>query len=454
MDSDSAITFYGGAGTVTGSNFLLEHNGTRILIDCGLTQGEQYCHKCNYDDFEYDPASIDVLIATHAHADHIGRIPKLVRDGFNGVIYSTPATRDLSSIMFDDAVRILEDEARKENREPLYTLLDARKAMSLWKGVEYHAKGDASGIPFTFLDAGHILGSAMVEFLLNGKKVVFTGDLGNSPAPLLKDTERVDGATYILMESVYGDRNHEDRSARREKLKEAIVDTEGRGGTLLIPAFSIQRTQVLLYEINNMVEDGEVNEIPVFLDSPLAIKVTDIYRNYESLYNETVKKEIAAGDDIFDFAKLSFTPRVEESKAILTTPGPKIIIAGSGMSTGGRVLHHEKVYLQDSKSMLLLVGYQAVGTLGRHIADGLKHVTIFNDTINVRAEVRLIRGYSAHKDGEHLVEFVEPSAETLRKVFVAMGEPKASNFLAQRLHDFLGVDALVPKKGDRVVLEL
>jgi len=232
------------------------------------------------------------------------------------------------------------------------------------------------------------------------------------------------------------------------------VDIEGRGGTLLIPAFSIQRTQVLLYEINNMVEDGEVNEIPVFLDSPLAIKVTNIYRNYESLYRQDVQKEIASGDDIFDFAKLSFTPRVEESKAILDTPGPKIVIAGSGMSTGGRVLHHEKVYLQDKKSILLLVGYQAAGTLGRQIADGLKKVTIFNDSIDVHAEIRSIRGYSAHKDGEHLVEFVEASADTLKKVFVTMGEPKASNFLAQRLHDFLDVTAVVPKKGDRVVLEV
>ncbi len=458
----NTITFYGGAGTVTGSNFLLTLGGTKILIDCGLTQGEKYSDEFNKKPFAYDALSIDYLIATHAHADHIGLIPKLVKEGFNGVIFSTRATKDLSETMFADSVRILAREAKDTGTEPLYSADDVEKALSLWREIDYHKSESLSSDISIFLkDAGHILGSAMVEFTYKDKsknnkekKIVFTGDLGNSPAPLLRDTEVVDDADYMVIESVYGDRNHENREQREELLKKAIEDVSAREGTLMIPAFSIERTQLLLYLINNFVEDGVLPKIPVFLDSPLAIKVTDIFKKYTHLFNKEVQAEIKAGDDIFNFPLFEDTKEVSESKAILKAPDPKIIIAGSGMSSGGRILHHEKQHLSDPKNILLLVGYQAVGTLGRLIQDGAKEVTIHNERVKVKAEVRVIHGFSAHKDSDHLIEFVEGSQNSLKKVFVAMGEPKSSLFLVQRLRDYLEVDAVAPERGEVVELDI
>lgn len=454
-----SITFYGGAGTVTGSNFLLTLGETKILVDCGLTQGEQYSDEYNFEPFPYDASGIDYLFATHAHADHIGLIPKLIREGFEGVIFSTPATLDLSKTMFVDAVKILAYEAKNAGTEPLYGADDVEETLSMWQEIDYHEEKTLTpDISVSLKDAGHILGSAMIEFKYRqeGKemKVVFTGDLGNSPSPLLKDTEDILDADYMVIESVYGDRNHEGREQRVELLQQAIEDVSSRGGTLMIPSFSIQRTQVLLYLINNFVEDGVLSKIPVFLDSPLAIKVTDIFRRYTHLLNEDVQKEIKEGDDIFNFPQFSNTKEVYESKAILKEPNPKIIIAGSGMSSGGRILHHEKQSLSDSKNMLLLVGYQAVGTLGRLIQDGAKEVTIHNETIPVKAEIRTIHGFSAHKDSDHLIEFVEGSQKHLKKVFVAMGEPKSSLFLVQRLRDYLGINAISPERGEVIELDI
>ena len=456
----NSIAFYGGAGTVTGANFLLTLSGTKILVDCGLIQGGQHSDELNREPFLYDVSSVDYLFVTHAHADHIGRIPKLVRNGFRGTIFSTPATRELSEIMFADAVKILSREARNgTGNEPLYGEGDVAQTLSQWKEIDYHKNVELTPeISVYFKDAGHVLGSVMVEFTYTQRekvaKILFTGDLGNSPAPLLRDTEAISGIDYMVMESVYGDRNHEDREKRVEMLKDAIETTSKRGGTLMIPSFSIQRTQLLLYLINNFVEDGILDKVPVYLDSPLAIKVTDIFRRYTHLLNKEVQAEIKGGDDIFDFPQFSNTKEVSESKAIAKAPDPKIIIAGSGMSSGGRILHHEKRCLSDPKNMLLLVGYQAVGTLGRLIQDGVKEVKIHNETIPVKAEVRVIHGFSAHKDSDNLIEFVESSQHTLKKVFVAMGEPKASLFLVQRLRDYLGVDAISPEKGEVIELDI
>lgn len=450
----STLTFAGGAGTVTGANFLFETGGLKILVDCGLLQGGGRTGKDeNYADFPYDPSTIDILFVTHAHADHIGRVPKLVRDGFVGKIYSTAATRDLTEVMFADAVRLLRQEAQRRNEEPLYTPEHAEAALALWETRDYHdtfSIGD--DVSVRFLDAGHILGAAMVEFTRAGKKFVATGDLGNSPAPLLRDTETVTGAHYILMESVYGDRVHENRDDRIELLKEALIDTIENKRTLLIPSFAMQRTQLLVYEINKMIESGEVPEVPVYLDSPLASKVTDVYGRYTHLLNDTVRQEIAAGDDIFDFPRFKIIENTQESRSILEVPAPKVIIAGSGMSVGGRVLMHEKRFLGDPNNTILFVGYQGVGTLGRRIQDGATSVTVGKEQVSVRAQKRTISGFSAHKDREGLVEFVEGSVGTLEHVYVAMGEPKSSLFLVQRLHDFLDVHATAPRNGESVTL--
>ncbi len=445
----SKLTFVGGAGTVTGANFLFETGGKRILIDCGMLQG--IGKEKNYDDFEYDPSNIDILFVTHAHSDHIGRIPKLVKDGFRGEIFSTPATLDLTEVMFEDAVRILSQEAKKIGIEPLYKTEDSNLALSLWKTHDYHKEFNiGDNIEVTFLDAGHILGASMVEFVRGGRKFVATGDLGNSPAPLLKDTFVVKDANYILMESVYGDRVHENRDDRVELLKQSLLNIKG---TLLIPSFAMQRTQLLVYEINKMIESGEVPEIPVYLDSPLASKVTDVYRNYTHLFNERVIKEIEGGDDIFDFPRFKVIDEARESKGLLKAPSPKVIIAGSGMSVGGRVLMHESDLLGDANNTILFVGYQGAGTLGRRIQDGESPVRINKKKVVIRAKKETIRGFSAHKDREGLIEFVENSKDSLEEVFVAMGEPKSSLFLVQRLRDFLGVNARAPEQGEVVEMD-
>ncbi|KKS77345.1 MAG: RNA-metabolising metallo-beta-lactamase [Parcubacteria group bacterium GW2011_GWC1_43_11b] len=450
------IYFYGGAGKVTGANFMLEdlESDKRFLVDCGLIQGTRASERENYDPFTYDPSKIEALFITHAHLDHIGRIPKLVHDGFTGTIYSTPPTKEISQVSLLDSMNVLAHDATEQNLPTLYDEADVNRAMSQWQTVEYHQPIKIGETTIVLRDTGHILGSAMIEFMINGKKIVFTGDLGNSPAPLLRDTEEVTDATFMVMESVYGDRNHEDRDLRRHNLEDIIEETMRRGGTLMIPAFSVERTQELLFEIENMMENSRIPLVPVFLDSPLAIAVTSVYKKYSNYFNKEATHIRLAGDGIFKFPQLHLTPTAEQSKAILHSPARKIIIAGSGMSNGGRIIHHEKNYLPDAKSNLLLAGYQEVGSLGRQLQEGARLVKIHGEEIPVRAKVVSIQGYSAHKDSDHLLKFVESSADHLKKVFVCMGEPRASLFLTQRIRDYLGVDAMVPSAGQKVEIEV
>ncbi len=418
-----------------------------VLIDCGLKQGGNVCEEDNYADFPYDPKTADVLIVTHAHLDHIGRIPKLVRDGFSGAIYSTEATRDLAEVMFADAVGILALEAERCGKSPLYEQGDIEHALLRWHVVDYHIPTDiGDNVSFSFLDAGHILGSAMVRFEREGRVLVCTGDLGNSPDTLLRDTESIQGANYLLTESVYGDRNHEGRDHRRDVLREAIEEVRTSRGVLVIPSFSLQRTQVLLSEIGALVASG-MQPIPVFLDSPLAISVLDIYRKHTALFNDAAQK-LMQTRDIFDFSGLHTTMDVHDSSAITEAPNPKVIIAGAGMSHGGRVRMHELHYLPEKNATILFVGYQAVGSLGRRIKDGAKKVEIDGTWVKVRARVREVHGYSAHKDGEHILTFIEEAQGSLEKIFVAMGEPRSALFLTQRIRDFLGLDAIAPAAGE------
>ncbi|HEX9608867.1 MAG TPA: MBL fold metallo-hydrolase [Candidatus Paceibacterota bacterium] len=453
------LSFHGGAGEVTGANFLLKRTdgGTpSILIDCGLVQGARFCDECNSKPFPYKPQEIDYLFITHAHADHIGRVPFLIKRGFKGTILSTLATRDIAEVMLADSLKIIQEEAARAGTKPLYEAADVARALTLWQTHPYHEvvklPGDLSA---RFLDAGHILGSAMIELTsATGRKIVFTGDLGNTPAPLLQPIEELSDVTYLVMESVYGDRVHEAVPERTARLREVVARTINERGVLLIPAFSIERTQTLLYELNNLIESGMLSRVPVFLDSPLAIRVTDVYRRHTKELSDGAQTAAKDGDDIFNFPGLQFTETVEASKAINMVPPPKIIIAGAGMGHGGRILHHERRYLADPSTTLLLVGYQVVGSLGRRLLDGVKNVVIHGDPISVRARVESIRGYSSHCDRDCLISVVEHTAPTLEKVFVAMGEPRSSLALVQRLRDFLDVDAVAPRQGEEAIIEL
>jgi metallo-beta-lactamase family protein len=452
----STIGFYGGVGSVTGSNFMLDTGKVAMLVDCGLVQGDKNAQEINSAPFVYDPSKVDVLFVTHAHADHIGRIPKLVRDGFRGVIYSTEPTKDLATIMFDDALHIMEFEAERDNRKPIYNQTDIDLALSLWKTVTYHEKinpGDDVEVEFT--DAGHILGSAMVQITRDGKKVVFTGDIGNVPQPLLGQPEVPEDYDYMVMESVYGDRVHEEVEERTAILQHHIEETIRKQGTLIIPAFSLERTQGILFEINNMVESGKIPSIKTYLDSPLAIKVTDVYRNSTEYMKQEVQDQIRDGDDIFSFEGLSFTETVKESSQIAKFSGPKIIIAGSGMSHGGRVRSHEKRFLRDTDTTLLLVGYQTVGSVGRLLQDGAKQIWIDGVTVPVKAKVETIRGFSGHADRNQLIDLVYGGVQKQmpKQVFVTMGEERASLFLTQRLRDYIGVNAVAPEVNAEIEID-
>ena len=447
------ITFCGGTGSVTGANFLLEIDGKKVLIDCGLTQGENLDDGINWNPFVYNPKEIDILFVTHAHVDHLGRIPKLISEGFRGKIYSTEPTRALAGPMLEDTAGILSKNTDL-HLDKIYTEENIKLTLSFWQGFTYHqAIKITENVEVVFLNAGHILGSAMIEFLYNGKKILFTGDLGNSPSMLLPDTEKVTDADYLIMESVYGDRNHESRDDRRKFLEETIEDNYQRKGTLIIPTFSLERSQELLFELNALVEKNRIPVMPIFLDSPLAIRLTEVFKQYKNYFNENAQKAMIHDKYIFDFPGLHSTLKSEESRMIGNVPNPKIVIAGSGMSTGGRIVHHERHYLPDSNNTILLTGYQSVGTPGRLIREGLKIVRITGEDVPIRAHVVTISGYSGHKDSDGLLAFVEDMQDKVKKVFVVMGEPKSSMFLAQKLRDNLGIAAYAPERRDSVTLD-
>ncbi len=450
----SKLYFHGGAGFVTGANFVLEVANKKIMLDCGLIQGGDYALKLNRKSFTYNPSEIDVLFVSHAHMDHIGRIPKLVADGFKGKIYSTKPTKDMAPIMYDDALKIMRSDKETKGIEPFYDLKDAEKAVSMWEGVEYGQEiSVGNGITVSFKNAGHILGSAMIEVKRDRRKLIYTGDLGNPPEPLLPDRDKIEEANYLVIESVYGNRSHENRNDRVKILKSVIQEAKAKNKTVIIPTFSLERTQVLLLEINNMFESGEVSPLPVYLDSPLANKLTDVFRRYTHWLKDEVQKQIQAGDDIFDFPRFKEIKTARESKEMLDNRDAKIILAGSGMSTGGRVIMHEKTLLEDKNTVILFVGYQGVGTLGRQIQEGNKKVEIEGEMVRVKAKVVSISGFSAHADKDELLEAVSESQDTLKEVFVALGDGASSLFFAQRIYEYLGIKSRVPQNGDMVEIE-
>lgn len=446
------LIFYGGAGTVTGANYFLESENFKILIDCGMQQGSHYAERHNFEPFLYNPSEIKGVFVTHAHIDHTGLIPKLYRDGFRGKVFSTFPTRDFAQLLLRDSEHILSQEAARCKKPVLYSMEDLDGVWGNWEGIEYHQEINLGPFKIIFYDAGHILGSAFILIEAEGKKIVFSGDLGNSPAPIIQPTEKIESADYCLIESTYGNRFHEEAEKRREILEDAIEDTVQKRGVLLIPAFAMERTQQLLLELNDLAENGRIPKVPIFIDSPLAIKLTDVYQKYEKYWNETSIKQIRSGDALFQFPGLKKTLTTEESKTINNVPPPKIIIAGSGMSHGGRILHHELRYLSGPNNTFLVTGFQAVGSLGRRILDGVPSVKILGQEVPVLCRVRAIGGYSAHADQKGLLAWLMPMRLSLKKVFVVQGEEEQSAPFAQKIKDELALDAVLPSPNEEVIL--
>ena len=450
------LTCWGGVGAVTGANFILdvpqETGSKRLMIDCGLLQGLPGADRTNAEAFDYDPRSIEAVFITHAHIDHIGKVPKLVKDGFQGTIYSTEETKEIATLMLLDMAKISASNAERYGREGLYDAHDVELAMQKWQALPYHSPKDLGGCTVELFNAGHILGSAMYKFSFSKGSILFTGDTGSAIAPLEQDIEFPEGVDYLLMDSVYGDRNHESKEDRDNRFRTALIDAAKAGGTILIPAFSLERTQVLLYELDMLFKSKTIPSMPVFLDSPLAIRVTEIYERFRADYNPAVESEMKNDPDVFKFPKLMETLDGRDSRNISAVHGSKIILAGSGMSNAGRIVFHEAVYLPDPSATIIFAGYQAPGTLGRQIQEGNKTVVIDGKHVPVRAQVISIDGFSAHRDSDGLVDFV--SRVKPSHVFVTMGEPKSSIFLAQRLHDEVHTDTIVPERGKVYELDL
>ncbi|MDE2021431.1 MAG: MBL fold metallo-hydrolase [Patescibacteria group bacterium] len=455
------VSFYGGAGKVTGSNFLIEGARGKILVDCGIEQGADFCEECVYGLFPYDVTAVDALVLTHAHLDHVGRIPKLVRSGFRGKIFMTPPTKDIAELILRDSVGIIDQDAERRGVAPLYEEKDVDTTFSLIETLAYHTEKEiAPGLSVYLRNTGHILGSASVRIKdEDGVAVALTGDIGNSPSPLLPDWEPVPDADALVMESVYGDRLHPAQRRRVELLRDTLAKAIKKGGAVLIPAFSLERTQLMLYELSNFFAAGELSRVPVFLDSPLAIHVTEVYEKWGPTYfKSAAEEEMKREKSIFEFPFLHKTLSRRESQEIEKTPNPKIIIAGAGMSHGGRIGLWEQKYLPDPATTLVIVGYQAPGSPGRRMAEGARSVRLGGLEVRLRAKVEILEGWSAHADRDGLLEFAEAalSGKRTKAIFTAIGEPAAERFLAQRIHDYLlhqdsrrGADAraIVPEMG-------
>ena len=472
------ITFLGATRTVTGSNFLLEGAGKKIIIDCGLYQGKAKEERENYADFAYDVNEIDYMLLTHAHIDHSGRIPKLYVDGYRGPIIATKATCDLCAIMLPDSGHIQEMENVWQNKKrarvgkpelpPLYTAQDAIDCLEIFKPVSYDEIIQLDeNISVRFNDAGHMLGSSIIEVWIkeNGeiKKIVFTGDLGNNDIPLLDSPTMIDSADYLVMESTYGSRLHNRNDDKAELFLNIVAETLDKGGNVIIPSFAVGRTQEILYELNKLKEQRTDEEFlkkyeklmkaTVYVDSPLAISATEVFRQNMDLFDEEVRNEIEQGDNPLEFPGLKFTQTVDESKALNDDPHPHIIISASGMCEVGRIKHHLKHNLWNPNNTILFVGYQAPGTLGAKIVSGEKKVKIFGEEIAVNARIEYIEGYSGHADQEWLLNFVYSFITKPKHIFLVHGELEGQKVLKEKIQQTIEIPVTIPDYGENYNLE-
>lgn len=446
------LIFAGAAQEVTGSCYYIETADTRFLVDCGLFQGSRLAEEKNELEFPFDPKKLDFVILTHAHLDHCGRLPLLAQRGFRGTIYATEPTVPLAEIVLDDAAGLIEDEANRHKTTPLWTEADVDIVRGLFKPIAYHREVKHQGVTFEFRDAGHILGSAFVVLRAEGKTVVFSGDLGNPPVPLLKPTETITTADYVIMESTYGNRRHEDWHLRRQRLAQAIRSSIAQDGVLLIPTFAIERAQEILHDINDLSHDGTLPYVRMFLDSPMAIRATEVYRRFPQYYNAEAAAQLGTDPDLFSFPGLTATISSGESKAINTVPPPKVIMAGSGMMQGGRILHHLKQYIEQANCTLLVVGFVIETSIGRQMLDGASHVRIFGHEYQVGCTVKAIGAYSGHADQPKLLAWIGNLRHNPQKVFLTHGERLSALDLAQSIKSQTGFATHVPQLFEEVIL--
>lgn len=462
--SELNISFYGATGVVTGSCSMITFKNKNILIDCGLFQGTKDLKELNYGDFPFNPKDVDALILTHAHIDHSGLIPKLCKKGFTGKIYTTNVTKDLCSVMLPDSGHIQEMEVERKNRkllrankpllEPIYTVLDAEQCISQFRGVKYNTKVEIlPDVMVYFRDAGHILGSSIIELFIDGKKIVFSGDLGNIDQPIINDPSIIEQADYLILESTYGNRFHLETEDKLVELTRIIKRTLRKGGNLIIPAFAVERTQNIAYKLKKLINSGEIPKLDIYIDSPLAIRATEIFARYPHLFDEEAKEMVENGD-LLDFPELKFTLSAEESKKLNFIKKNAIIISASGMADAGRIKHHLKHNLWRAESTILFVGYQAMGTLGRRILDGEKIVRIHGEEVAVKADIEKLEGFSAHADQKGLVDWVNSFTNKPKKIFLIHGEDDARNTLAQKLKEIVDSEIFLPKLYDRFNLDL
>ena len=461
------IQFWGAARAVTGSMHIVTINGTRVLLDCGLCQGKRQKSTEINRNLPFDPASVDLMVLSHAHIDHSGNIPNLVKNGYTGPIYSTFATRDLCTTMLRDSGHIQEKDAQYVNKkrarkgkapiEPIYTQQDALNCLGHFVALGYGRPFPIMpGVRLTFLDAGHILGSAIVMLDIesgNGAgphRLVFSGDLGRPDKPILEDPTIIEGCDTLIIESTYGNRTHADVVDTKKELQKVVMETVRRGGKVIVPAFAVGRTQELVYDLHQLIRAGELPELPVFVDSPLAIDATNIFRLHPECYDEEVGEFLHASRarDPFGFSRLQYTRQVDQSKAINDMKEPAVIISASGMAETGRILHHLKNNVQDPRNTVLIVGWQAPHTLGRRIAEKQEKIKIFGEPYTLRAQVATINGFSAHADQDELLNWVKAMDKLPDQAFVVHGEPEPAQTLADKLAQMGIAKSIAPERGE------